>query len=190
MEKETRKDGEVSPGSQERSGGRKGGEVPSREPPRGPGRAVPPAERRSGTERELATEKAVSSRPKSPQLPLNWERGARAHSEESSRSPSPARSQPPRPGPRAEGCQRPLTLTSAAPLLRFCPPTLVDEFSCLHFIFQTKKQLAGEGGGGRARATTTATQTSAAHVSGQNIQITTPDGQVTVTTVSDVFGVG
>ena len=29
-----------------------------------------------------------------------------------------------------------------------------------------------------------------AHVSGQNIQITTPDGQVTVTTVSDVFGVG
>ena len=151
MEKETRKDGEVSPGSQERSGGRKGGEVPSREPPRGPGRAVPPAERRSGTERELATEKAVSSRPKSPQLPLNWARGARAHSEESSRSPSPARSQPPRPVPRAEGCQRPLTLTSAAPLLRFCPPNPrgPDEFSCLHFIFQTKKTASwGEEVGG------------------------------------------
>ena len=84
---------------------------------------------------------------------------------------------------------------TAAPILPPNPRGPVHEFSCLHFIFQTKKQAARAGGGRReegrrATATTTATQTSAAHVSGQNIQITTPDGQVTVTTVSDVFGVG
>ena len=79
---------------------------------------------------------------------------------------------------------------TAAPIL---PPTLVVQFLAwtnfrVRFSFSKRKnrQPAGEGGG----ATTTATQTSAAHVSGQNIQITTPDGQVTVTTVSDVFGVG
>ena len=191
MEKETRKDGEVSPGSQERSGGRKGGEVPSREPPRGPGRAVPRAERRDGARTrhgegrifpteiaaapfELGAGSASSFRGKF------TESFARALSAAATRS---ARRGMPAPAHLDER-------RTAAPIL---PPTLESSFlrgrifvSDFHFSKRAGSQL----GGRRARATTTATQRSAAHVSGQNIQITTPDGQATVTIVSDGVGVG